>query len=82
MNTEIKFAGNALVKRVLAGHRGVPQMNQGNDMSTPSRIANVCERSDFGSIVRFCAIGLLLTLVFVIAVRLTLGEWLEILPGG
>jgi hypothetical protein len=80
MNTEIKSAGNALVKRVLAGHRGVPQMNQGNDMSTPSR--NVRERSGFGRIVRFCAIGLLLTLVFVIAVRLTLGEWLEILPGG
>jgi hypothetical protein len=50
-------------------------------MPTSSKTENVAE-SDFHGIVQFCSIGLLLALTFVIAVRLTLGEWLEILPGG
>jgi hypothetical protein len=50
-------------------------------MPTSPKTENVAE-SDFHGIVQFCSIGLLLALMFVVAVRLTLGEWLEILPGG
>ena len=50
-------------------------------MLTPFRIADVSENGEFSGIVKFCLIGLLLTLVFVIAVRLTLSEWLEFVPG-
>lgn len=50
-------------------------------MSTSSAIADVSESSDFHSVVQFCSIGLLLTLVIMIAVRLTFGEWLQFLPG-
>ena len=51
-------------------------------MSTPPGIAHVSERSVFHSVVQFCSIGLLLTLVIMIAVRLTFGENLQFLPGG
>ena len=57
------------------------KVNQGSHMLTPFRIADVSENGEFSGIVKFCLIGLLLTLVFVIAVRLTLSEWLEFVPG-
>jgi hypothetical protein len=51
-------------------------------MRASSRIANVSECNDFGIILKFCASGLVLSLMFVIAVRLTLAEWPDVLPGG
>ena len=68
------------MKRILAGqsHRGVTQMKQGIDMRASSRIANVSECNDFGIILQFCASELVLSLMFLIAVRLTLAEWPDV----
>jgi hypothetical protein len=40
-----------------------------------SETANAREGSSFVEVVRFCAIGLLLSLAFVIIVRCSFGEW-------
>jgi hypothetical protein len=44
-------------------------------MTTSSKSANVYESSPFAEVVRFCAVGLLLSLAFLIVVPFTLEEW-------